>query len=111
MGFSWHHVDEVAIPIQPNPSYYLGVNMGLYMASRRSNRLTALKVKEANAQGRHRDGNCPYLAFGVRGAKHWLLRIVVRGKRRDMGLGSASLVDPGASWSLTSGKLNWPLKG
>jgi hypothetical protein len=25
--------------------------------------------------------------------KHWLLRIVVRGKRRDMGLGNASLVD------------------
>ena len=101
----------MAIPTQSNPRYYEGVNVGSDVALGGLNRLTALKVKEANAQGRHRDGNCPYLAFGVRAAKHWLLRIVVRGKRRDMGLGSASLVDPGASWSLTSGKLNWPVKG
>ena len=67
--------------------------MGLYMASSGSNRLTALKVKKANAQERYPDGNCLYLVVGESGAKHWLLRIVVRGKRRDMGLGSASLVD------------------
>ena len=65
----------------------------MYMASNGSNRLTALKVKKANAKGRYPDGNCLYLVVGDSGAKHWLLRIVVRGKRRDMGLGSASLVD------------------
>ena len=63
------------------------------MPSSGSNRLTALKVKKANAKGRYPDGNCLYLVVGESGAKHWLLRIVVRGKRRDMGLGSASLVD------------------
>ena len=83
----------MAIPIQANPHYYVGVNVGLYMASNGSNRLTALKVKKANAKGRYPDGNCLYLVVGDSGAKHWLLRIVVRGKRRDMGLGSASLVD------------------
>lgn len=65
----------------------------MYMASGGSNRLTALKVKKANAQGRYPDGHCLYLVVGASGAKHWLLRIVVRGKRRDMGLGNASLVD------------------
>jgi hypothetical protein len=64
------------------------------VASGGLNRLTALKVKKANAQGRYPDGNCPYLVVGASGAKHWLLRIVAHGKRRDMGLGSASLVDP-----------------
>lgn len=67
--------------------------MGFYVASIGSNRLTALKVKKANVKGRYPDGNCLYLVVGDSGAKHWLLRIVVRGKRRDMGLGSASLVD------------------
>ena len=65
----------------------------MHMPSSGSNRLTALKVKKANAKGRYPDGNCLYLVVGESGAKHWLLRIVVRGKRRDMGLGSASLVD------------------
>jgi hypothetical protein len=97
----------VVTPFQPN----LGINVGLYMPSSGSNRLTALTVKKANAKGRYPDGNCLYLVVGESGAKHWLLRIVVRGKRRDIGLGSASLVDSGASWSSTSGKLNWPVKG
>ena len=101
----------MAIPIQPNPRFCVRVNVESYMASGGLNRLAALKVKKANAQGRYPDGNYPYLVIGASGAKHWLLRMVVRGKRRDMGLGSASLVDPGVSWSSTSGKLNWPVKG
>jgi hypothetical protein len=101
----------VDITIQPNPRFCVRVNVGSYVASDGLNRLTVLKVKKANAQGRYPDGNYPYLVIGASGAKHWLLRIVVRGKRRDMGLGSASLVDPGVSRLSTSGKLNWPVKG
>ena len=101
----------MAISIQPNARFYVRVNVGSDVASGGLNRLTALKVKKANAQGRYPDGNCPYLVVGASGAKHWLRRIVAHGKRRDMGLGSASLVDPGVSWSSTSGKLNWPVKG
>lgn len=63
------------------------------MASGGVSRLTALKVKKANEQGRYPYGSCPYLVVGASGAKHWLLWIFVRGKRRDMGLGSASQVD------------------
>ena len=56
-----------------------------------------MKVKKVNAQGRYPDSNYPYRVVGASGAKHWLLRIVVRGKHRDMGLGNASLVSLGAS--------------
>ena len=56
-----------------------------------SNRLTPLKVKKATAVGRYADGNCLYLLIDKSGSKRWVLRIVVRGKRRDMGLGSARL--------------------
>ncbi len=57
-----------------------------------SNKLTPLKVKKANAVGRYADGNCLYLLIDKFGSKRWVLRLVVRGKRRDMGLGSAKLV-------------------
>jgi hypothetical protein len=41
----------VAIPIHPKPRYYVGVNVGFYMTSSGSNRLTALKVKKATRGG------------------------------------------------------------
>ena len=110
-GISWHLNDEVAIFIQPDNRFCVGVYVGSYVALGGLNKLTALKVKKANAQGRFPDGNCPFLVVSASRAKHWLRRIVVRGTYRDMGLGSASLVDPGTSWPSTSGKLNWPVKG
>ncbi len=96
-GISWHLDYEVAISIQPNHRFCVRVNAGAYVALGGLNRLTAMRVKKANAQGRFPDGNCPYLVVGASGAKHWLLRVVVRGMNRDMGLGSASLVDTGVS--------------
>ncbi len=42
--------------------------------------------------GRHADGNGLYLEVDPSGARRWLLRLVIQGKRRDIGLGSASLV-------------------
>lgn len=44
------------------------------------------------APGFHADGNGLYLKVDVNGAKRWVQRIVINGKRRDIGLGSASLV-------------------
>jgi integrase len=55
-------------------------------------RLTALRVKTIKAPGRYGDGNGLYLAVKPSGARAWVQRLVVRGKRRDIGLGSASLV-------------------
>ena len=46
-------------------------------------------IKEAS---RYADGNGLYLIVDPSGAKRWVLRTVVIGKRRDIGLGSVSLV-------------------
>ncbi|TDI81077.1 MAG: DUF4102 domain-containing protein, partial [Betaproteobacteria bacterium] len=42
--------------------------------------------------GRYGDGNGLYLIVDPSGAKRWVLRTVVMGKRRDIGLGGLSLV-------------------
>ena len=55
-------------------------------------KLTALQVKKVSEAGRYADGNCLYLYVEDHASKRWVLRLVVRGKRRDMGLGSVALV-------------------
>jgi integrase len=54
--------------------------------------LTAMQVRNLNKPGRYADGNGLYLIVDPSGAKRWLLRVVVHGKRRDIGLGGTSLV-------------------
>ena len=48
--------------------------------------LTALSAKTLSRPGRHGDGL--YLYFSRAGSKSWVQRIVVDGRRRDMGLGA-----------------------
>lgn len=54
-------------------------------------RLSAAFVRSA-PPGRHADGGGLFLQVDPSGARRWLLRTTVRGKRRDLGLGSAKLV-------------------
>lgn len=54
--------------------------------------LSALKIKNLSTAGKYADGNGLYLVVDPSGAKRWLLRIVVQGKRRDIGLGGLSVV-------------------
>ena len=54
-------------------------------------RLTTLRVRSIKTPGRHADGNGLYLAVDPSGAKRWVQRIVIAGKRCDLGLGSAEL--------------------
>jgi hypothetical protein len=54
-------------------------------------RLTAAFVKTA-PPGRHTDGGGLYLEVDRSGARRWLLRITVKKRRRDLGLGSANVV-------------------
>ncbi|MBM1174561.1 tyrosine-type recombinase/integrase [Microvirga arabica] len=54
--------------------------------------LTAVQVRSLSRPGRYADGNGLYLVVEPSGAKRWVLRTIVRGKRRDMGLGGLSLV-------------------
>jgi len=54
--------------------------------------LSAAFVRNATGPGRYSDGNGLALIVAHSGAKRWEQRLVVRGKRCDIGLGSASLV-------------------
>ncbi len=49
--------------------------------------LTVLSARNAET-GRHADGGGLYLRVAPTGSRHWLLRVQVNGKRRDIGLGS-----------------------
>ncbi|MBA3324826.1 MAG: integrase arm-type DNA-binding domain-containing protein [Rhodobacteraceae bacterium] len=55
-------------------------------------KLTARKVDSLKAPGMHGDGDGLYLRVGPTGSRSWILRTVVHGRRRDLGIGSASLV-------------------
>src|SRR5436309_59229 len=55
-------------------------------------RLTALRVRTIKTPGRYGDGNGLYLVVDPSGARRWVLRVVARGKRCDLGLGSVKLV-------------------
>ena len=54
--------------------------------------LSAVRVRAITQPGRYADGNGLYLVVDRSGAKRWLLRTVVRGKRCDIGLGGLKLV-------------------
>jgi integrase len=54
--------------------------------------LTSVRVNSLAAPGRYGDGNGLYLVVDPSGAKRWVLRTVVQGKRRDIGLGGLRLV-------------------
>lgn len=54
-------------------------------------KLTVKEVERAKP-GRHGDGDGLYLLVSPAGGKSWMLRIVVGGRRRDIGLGSASIL-------------------
>ena len=58
----------------------------------KANALTAVFVKQCKQPGLYRDGQGLLLRVDHSGAKRWVLRVAVRGKRRDVGLGSARVV-------------------
>lgn len=62
------------------------------MAKHPHKKLSAAFVRSARDKGRYADGNGLYLVVDASGAKRWMLRTVVRGKRTDLGLGSVRLV-------------------
>jgi integrase len=58
----------------------------------REKSLTAATVRGLAQEGFYPDGNGLYLKIDGKGAKRWVQRLVIQGKRRDIGLGSAKLV-------------------
>lgn len=55
-------------------------------------RLTAVHVRQERRPGRYRDGGGLMLYIDAAGAKRWVLRVVAKGRRVDVGLGSALVV-------------------
>jgi Arm domain-containing DNA-binding protein/integrase-like protein len=55
------------------------------------NALTDRQVKTLKTPGIHADGNCLYLRVDDNGNKAWIMRLVIRGERKSIGLGSARL--------------------
>ena len=54
--------------------------------------LNAIRVRSLVSPGRYADGNGLYLIVDPSGAKRWMIRTTIQGRRRDIGLGSAALV-------------------
>lgn len=57
--------------------------------------LTPVRINALKKAGRYADGNGLYLFVDPSGAKRWILRTMVQGRRRDIGLGSLRLVSLG----------------
>ena len=55
-------------------------------------KLTVLSAKALREPGRYGDGDGLYLHIALSGSKSWVQRIVIDGRRRDIGLGSYSTV-------------------
>jgi integrase len=53
-------------------------------------KLSDLKVRQLKTAGRYGDGGGLYLVVDPSGAKRWILRTMVKGARRDIGLGGVS---------------------
>jgi integrase len=54
--------------------------------------LNAVRVRSVSEPGRYADGNGLYLVVDPSGARRWILRTVIHGRRRDIGLGGTKLV-------------------
>jgi hypothetical protein len=61
-------------------------------SKRATKRLTAAFCENVKEAGRYEDGNGLGLVVSANGARRWLQRIIIQGKRRDLGLGSFDLV-------------------
>jgi hypothetical protein len=76
-------------------------------------KLTALKVGRALPAGMYADGAGLYLQVTGTGAKSWIYRYSIRGKAREMGLGSLSAVSladmraPGLRRAVRFAKTAW----
>jgi integrase len=70
------------------------------MARHPEKALTPVRINALKTRGRFADGNGLYLVVDDGGSKRWLLRTVVQGRRRDLGLGSARLVSLGEAREL-----------
>lgn len=65
---------------------------GMTAARKPAKTLSAVFVRSVRAPGKYFDGHGLFLRVEDGGSKRWVQRIVIRGKRREIGLGSADLI-------------------
>lgn len=72
----------------------MGENLLSQKSNKGSNKLNALFVKSINKPGKYHDGNRTglYLRVDANGAKFWIQRIMISGKRCELGLGSPPVI-------------------
>lgn len=63
-----------------------------HLTRRPEKALTVAAVRSATKPGKYFDGHGLFLRIDANGSRFWVQRIVIRGKRCEMGLGSAALV-------------------
>lgn len=63
-----------------------------HLTRRPEKALSAQAIKNANTPGKYFDGHGLYLRVDANGSRFWVQRIMIRGKRTEIGLGSPSLV-------------------
>ncbi len=70
----------------------MGEAVTAHLTRRPEKALTTQAVKNATTPGKYFDGHGLYLRVDPNGSKFWVQRIVIRGKRCEIGLGSPALV-------------------
>jgi integrase len=76
----------------PTPAHHLPIAMAGWNAMpRKAAGLTARQVQTQRTAGLFADGGGLYLQVSPTGAKTWIYRFQIAGRRRDMGLGSAGV--------------------
>ena len=55
-------------------------------------KLTDRRIRNLKTPGRHPDGETLYLVVAPSGYRSWIQRLVIRGRRHDLGLGPFPLV-------------------
>ena len=56
-------------------------------------KLTIKRIKALTKPGRYSDGNTLFLRVAESGSKYWIQRLMIHGKRHDLGLGAWPLLD------------------
>jgi integrase len=86
-------LSSLSVRRSPLLSTSLGWIEGWIAMARTVNRLTDRTVRALKAPGFHHDGGGLYLQVSPSGAKSWVFRFKINGRRRDMGLGKADVGD------------------
>jgi integrase len=79
--------------------------------TRKTNKLTAVSIRNLSEPGRYGDGNGLYLTIAKDGAKRWALIYQMAGRRREMGLGNLSAVTLAQARELARGAHGLIAKG